>query len=46
MHVYGGTMHAFTNPVANDPSFGTVYQSIADKRSWRAMQNFFAEIFA
>ena len=46
MHVYGGTMHAFTNPVANDPSFGTVYQSIADKRSWQAMQNFFAEIFA
>lgn len=46
MHVYGGTMHAFTNPVANDPVFGTVYQASADKRSWRAMQNFFAEIFA
>ncbi|PPD35727.1 MAG: carboxymethylenebutenolidase [Methylomonas sp.] len=45
-HVYGGTMHAFTNPVANDPSFGTVYQSTADGRSWKAMQNFFAEIFA
>ncbi|QPK64561.1 dienelactone hydrolase family protein [Methylomonas sp. LL1] len=46
MHVYGGTMHAFTNPVANDPTFGTVYQATADQRSWRAMQNFFAEIFA
>ncbi|MCQ8128912.1 dienelactone hydrolase family protein [Methylomonas rivi] len=46
MHIYGGTMHAFTNPVANDPAFGTVYQAAADKRSWRAMQNFFAEIFA
>lgn len=46
MHVYGGTMHAFTNPVANDPGFGTVYQSAADRRSWQAMQNFFAEIFA
>lgn len=46
MHVYGGTMHAFTNPVANDPAFGTVFQPIADQRSWQAMQNFFVEIFA
>jgi len=46
VHVYGGTMHAFTNPVANDPGFGTVYQPVADKRSWRTMQNFFEEIFA
>ncbi|MGY6276185.1 dienelactone hydrolase family protein [Methylomonas sp. MgM2] len=46
IHVYGNTMHAFTNPVANDPSFGTVYQPAADRRSWRAMQNFFEEIFA
>lgn len=46
IHVYGGTMHAFTNPVANDPGFGTVYQSAADRRSWQAMQNFFVEIFA
>lgn len=43
---YGHTVHAFTNPVANDPSFGTVYQADADRRSWQAMQNFFAEIFA
>jgi dienelactone hydrolase len=43
---YGNTMHAFTNPVANDPSFGTVYQPDADRRSWQAMQNFFTEIFA
>ncbi len=43
---YGNTVHAFTNPVANDPDFGTVYQADADRRSWRAMQNFFAEIFA
>lgn len=46
MHIYGGTVHAFTNPVANDPGFGTVYDSQADKRSWIAMQNFFEEIFA
>lgn len=42
---YGHTVHAFTNPVANDPSFGTVYQADADRRSWQSMQNFFAEIF-
>ncbi|OAI13311.1 carboxymethylenebutenolidase [Methylomonas koyamae] len=46
VHSYGNTMHAFTNPVANNPSFGTVYQALADCRSWQAMQNFLAEIFA
>ena len=46
LHSYGHTMHAFTNPVANDPEFGTVYQPDADRRSWQAMQNFLAEIFA
>ncbi len=45
VHVYGHTMHAFTNPEANDPGFGTVYNSIADRRSWIAMQNFLREIF-
>lgn len=44
--IYGGTKHAFTNPLANDPDFGTVYKEIADKRSWIAMKNFFAEIFS
>ncbi|HEB78789.1 MAG TPA: dienelactone hydrolase family protein [Methylothermaceae bacterium] len=45
IHVYGHTMHAFTNPNANDPSFGTVYNPVAERRSWIAMQNFFAELF-
>lgn len=45
VHSYGHTMHAFTNPVANNPDFGTVYQPVAAKRSWLAMQNFLAEIF-
>jgi dienelactone hydrolase len=44
-YCYGNTQHAFTNPEANDPSFGTVYSPIADRRSWLAMQNFFTEIF-
>jgi dienelactone hydrolase len=42
---YGHTVHAFTNPVANDPDFGTVYQADTDRRSWVAMQSFLAEIF-
>jgi len=45
VHNYGNTMHAFTNPVANDPDFGTVYQSDADRRSWVAMKNFLSEVF-
>ena len=45
VHIYGHTMHAFTNPEANDPDFGTVYQADADRRSWDAMKNFLEEIF-
>ena len=45
LHAYGGTMHAFTNPQANDPDFGTVYDADADRRSWQAMQNFLTELF-
>jgi dienelactone hydrolase len=46
LHIYGNTMHAFTNPVANAPESGKVYQPDADRRSWLAMQNFLTEIFA
>ena len=46
LHTFGNTMHAFTNPVANNPDFGTVYQPDADRRSWIAMENFLTEIFA
>jgi dienelactone hydrolase len=45
MHVYGHTLHAFTNPVANDKDFGTVYQPAADRRSWQSLQNFLTEVF-
>ena len=44
IHAYGGTLHAFTNPQANDPGFGTVYQPRADRRSWQSMGNFLAEV--
>ena len=45
LNIYGHTMHAFTNPEANDKAFGTVYRKEADERSWIAMKNFFTEIF-
>lgn len=44
-HTFGNTLHAFANPEANDPGFGTVYNEAADKRSWILMKNFFHEIF-
>lgn len=44
-HMYGNTMHGFTNPLANDPAFGTVFSPVADMRSWTEMECFFAEIF-
>ena len=45
LHAYGGVMHAFTNPAANDPVRGTVYDKAADRRSWQAMTNFLDELF-
>ncbi len=46
IHAYGNTLHAFTNPAANDLSAGTVYDDKANRRSWTAMRNFFEEVFA
>ena len=46
VHAYGGTMHAFTNPAANNPDFGTVYHAAADRRATQSVRNFFSEIFA
>jgi dienelactone hydrolase len=42
---YGGAVHSFTQP---DPGFvnpGAKYNEKADRRSWTAMKDFFAEIF-
>jgi dienelactone hydrolase len=46
IHAYGGTMHAFTNPNANDPALGTVYNKRAADRSWESFKQFLAECFA
>lgn len=45
IHMYGRTMHAFTNPDADDPDFGTVYNETADRRARQALDNFLEEIF-
>ncbi len=45
IHMYGKTMHAFTNPEANDPGFGTVYSETADRRAWVALDDFLEEVF-
>lgn len=43
---YGGAVHGYTNPKnGNDPSRGVAYNAEADRKSWAAMREFFAEIF-
>jgi dienelactone hydrolase len=43
---YGGAVHAFTDWNAGDnPQQGVAYKEKADRRSWEAMKQFFAEIF-
>ena len=44
MHIYGNTMHAFTNPAADDAENGMLYNPVAEKRSFQAMSNFFNEV--
>jgi dienelactone hydrolase len=50
--MYAGAIHAFTNPEADQVArenglTGKIgYNAEADHRSWRHMQDFFAEIFA
>jgi dienelactone hydrolase len=41
---YGGAVHSFTDwNAGNDNSKGAAYNEKADKRSWQAMKDFFAE---
>jgi len=47
MVYYADAVHAFTHKDAgNDKTKGVAYNEKADKRSWRAMLDFFDEIFA
>jgi dienelactone hydrolase len=44
---YSGAVHSFTDKRAgNDNSKGAAYNEAADRRSWRAMRDFFDEVFA
>jgi dienelactone hydrolase len=46
MNLYGGAVHSFTNPNANQAGMpGVAYDQLADERSWRAMLDFFDERF-
>ncbi|MBT4696046.1 MAG: carboxymethylenebutenolidase [Alphaproteobacteria bacterium] len=44
IHAYGSTSHAFTNKEANSPEMGMAYNPDADRRSWKAMQDFLKEV--
>jgi dienelactone hydrolase len=47
MHYYGGAFHSFTVPEADKRNLkGIKYDANADKRSWKQMQDLFAEAFA
>tara|TARA_R110001599_G_scaffold353231_1_gene590986 strand:- start:64825 stop:65544 length:720 start_codon:yes stop_codon:yes gene_type:complete len=46
IHAYGNTVHAFSNPAADNPQMGTVYSEPADRRSRQALMNFLQEIFS
>src|SRR5262249_17124302 len=43
VHAYGQTVHAFTNPTANNRAGGMQYDEAADRRSWHALEEFLAE---
>lgn len=45
LHAYGNTLHAFTNPAADDLNLGVRYNAAADRRSWQSTRNFLAELF-
>jgi dienelactone hydrolase len=46
VHVYGGAVHAFTNPDAGSAGVAALaYHPAADKRSWTAMLALFDEVF-
>jgi len=45
MHIYGNTVHSFTNPAATDPALAHAvrYNPAADARSWSALTALLAE---
>lgn len=43
LHAYGGAMHAFTAPLANDPKHGIMYHEPSARRSLIALRGFLTE---
>ena len=44
IHIYGGTMHSFTNPKAANPEAGLQYNPVADQRAWTSLVAFLSEV--
>jgi len=44
LHAHGNTVHAFTNPQANNREGGMQYDEAADRRSWHALEEFLGEV--
>lgn len=45
LHAYGGVVHSFMNPDANDKKMGTVYNEDAQRRAWNATMDLLNEVF-
>lgn len=45
LHSYGNTLHAFTNPGANNPGAGTQYCERAKTRAYTSLNLFLEEVF-
>lgn len=45
VHAYGGVQHAFTNPAANDPQHGTMFNAAAKRRAYQSLRDFLTELF-
>ncbi len=46
VHVFGNTVHSFTNPKADNPRAGLLFESGANARTWELVRNFSTELFA
>ena len=45
LHLYGGAVHSFTNPLADGSNPALCYDKRADERSWQSMLALFGEVF-
>lgn len=46
LYAYGDTVHAFTNPAANDKASGNAYSPTVTRRAWAACDDFLEEAFS